>query len=250
MNHPIATSDPADASLLRTYRERLRASSWFGTLAAPLQDTLISIAAVRRLGDGETLFQRGDPPDGLYCVVEGTIRIGATSAEGREALLAVLEPVNWFGEIGVFDRQPRTHDARADGNTTLLHMPQSALTALLDGTPALLHAFALLLTHKLRLTFTVLEETALLPAPVRVARRLLLMADGYGDLRLGSRRVLRVPQEQLAQLLALSRQTVNQVLKDLQARGILRLAYGEIELLDFAGLRELAHKLEPALARE
>ena len=45
-------------------------------------------------------------------------------------------------------------------------------------------------------------------------------------------------------------QTVNQVLKDLQARGILRLAYGEIELLDFAGLRELAHKLEPALARE
>ena len=49
-----------------------------------------------------------------------------------------------------------------------------------------------------------------------------------------------MPQEQLAQLLALSRQTVNQVLKDLQARGILKVAYGEIELLDFAGLRDLA----------
>ncbi|GAQ27181.1 crp/Fnr family transcriptional regulator [Ralstonia sp. NT80] len=201
---------------------------------------MIGIAAVRRLGAGDVLFRRGDPPDGLYCVVEGTICIGATSAEGREALLAVLEPVNWFGEIGVFDRQPRTHDARADVSTTLLHMPQAALITLLDSTPALLHAFALLLTHKLRLTFTVLEETALLPASVRVARRLLLMADGYGDLRLGTRRVLRVPQEQLAQLLALSRQTVNQVLKDLQARGILKVAYGEIELLDFAGLRDLA----------
>ncbi len=66
------------------------------------------------------------------------------------------------------------------------------------------------------------------------------MADGYGDLRLGTRRVLRVPQEQLAQLLALSRQTVNQVLKDFETRGLLRLAYGEIELLDFAGLRALA----------
>lgn len=237
MDHPVTLSGPLDAA---SYRERLRASSWFGSLEAPLQDALISIAVVRRLGAGDMLFRRGDPPDGLYCVVEGTICIGATSAEGREALLAVLEPVNWFGEIGVFDRQPRTHDARADSNATLLHMPQATLIALLDSTPALLHAFALLLTHKLRLTFTVLEETALLPASVRVARRLLLMADGYGDLRLGTRRVLRVPQEQLAQLLALSRQTVNQVLKDLQARGILKVAYGEIELLDFAGLRDLA----------
>ena len=245
MDRP-ATLSTLDAA---PYRERLHASSWFGTLETPLQDALIGIAALRRLGAGEILFRRGDPPDGLYCVVEGTIRIGATSADGREALLAVLEPVNWFGEIGVFDRQPRTHDARADGNTTLLHMPQPALIALLDNAPALLHAVALLLTHKLRLTFTVLEETALLPAPVRVARRLLLMADGYGDLRLGSRRVLRVPQEQLAQLLALSRQTVNQVLKDFQARGILKLAYGEIELLDFAGLREVAHKLAYEVAR-
>ncbi len=85
-----------------------------------------------------------------------------------------------------------------------------------------------------------LEETALLPAAERVARRLLLMAGGYGDLRLGTRRVLRVPQEQLAQLLALSRQTVNQVLKDFQARGILKVAYGEIELLDLDGLRAIA----------
>lgn len=238
MDHLLAPSGPLDAA---SYRERLHASSWFGTLTTALQDALIGIAAVRRLGAGEILFLRGDPPDGLYCVLEGTIRIGATSTDGREALLAVLEPVNWFGEIGVFDRQPRTHDARADGNTTLLHMPQAALIALLDSTPALLHAFALMLTHKLRLTFTILEETALLPAPERVARRLLLMADGYGDLRLGTRRVLHVPQEQLAQLLALSRQTVNQVLKDLQARGMLKLAYGEIELLDFAGLQALAN---------
>lgn len=226
-----------------SYRDRLHASTWFGGLDAPTQDALISIATVRRLGAGALLFQRGDPPDGLYCVVEGTIHIGATSPDGREALLAVLEPVNWFGEIGVFDRQPRTHDARADGHTTLLHMPQTSLIPLLAGTPALLHAFALLLTHKLRLTFTVLEETALLPAAVRVARRLLLMADGYGDLRLGTRRVLHVPQEQLAQLLALSRQTVNLVLKDFQGRGLIQVTYGGIELLDFDGLRALSYEL-------
>ncbi|MEF9385519.1 Crp/Fnr family transcriptional regulator [Ralstonia solanacearum species complex bacterium KE056] len=231
----LAPSPPALPGA-QAYRERLHASSWFGALGTPLQDALIGMAVVRRLGGDDVLF----PSDGLYCVVEGAIRIGATSAEGRESLLAVLEPVNWFGEIGVLDRQARTHDARADDGALLLHMPQAPLVALLDSAPASLRAFALLLTHKLRLAFTVLEETALLPTAERVARRLLLMADGYGDLRLGTRRVLRVPQEQLALLLALSRQTVNQVLKDFEARGLLRLAYGEIELLDFAGLRALA----------
>ena len=239
---PARSNPPSGPLSAALYRDRLHASNWFGGLGKPLQELLIDMAIVRRLADGEVLFRRGDPPDGLYCVVEGGIRVRATTADGREALLAVLEPVNWFGEIGVFDRQPRTHDARADGNTALLHVPQAALIALLDSSPALLHAFALLLTHKLRLTFIVLEETALLPAPVRVARRLLLMAEGYGDLRLGTRRVLHVPQERLAQLLALSRQTVNQVLKDFQARGILRLAYGEIELLDFASLQQLAYE--------
>ncbi|AXV83841.1 Crp/Fnr family transcriptional regulator [Ralstonia solanacearum] len=235
----LAPSPPALPGA-QAYRERLHASSWFGALGTPLQDALIGMAVVRRLGGGDILFRRGDPADGLYCVVEGAIRVGATSAAGRESLLAVLEPVTWFGEIGVLDRRARTHDARADGDALLLHMPQAPLVALLDSAPESLRAFALLLTHKLRLTFTVLEETTLLPAAERVARRLLLMADGYGDLRLGTRRVLRVPQEQLAQLLALSRQTVNQVLKDFETRGLLRLAYGEIELLDFAGLRALA----------
>ncbi|MCL6469540.1 MAG: cyclic nucleotide-binding domain-containing protein, partial [Ralstonia sp.] len=69
MDHPVASSGTLDA---RSFRERLHASSWFGTLDAALQDALIDIAAVRRLGAGELLFQRGDAPDGLYCVVEGT----------------------------------------------------------------------------------------------------------------------------------------------------------------------------------
>ncbi|MFU0436813.1 cyclic nucleotide-binding domain-containing protein, partial [Acinetobacter baumannii] len=71
-----STAGPMDRSALfhpqadaASYRERLHASSWFGTLDAPLQDALIGIAAVRRLSAGDVLFRRGDPPDGLYCVV-------------------------------------------------------------------------------------------------------------------------------------------------------------------------------------
>ncbi|MGF2505761.1 Crp/Fnr family transcriptional regulator, partial [Ralstonia pseudosolanacearum] len=64
----LAPSPPALPGA-QAYRERLHASSWFGALGTPLQDALIGMAVVRRLGGGDMLFRRGDPSDGLYCVV-------------------------------------------------------------------------------------------------------------------------------------------------------------------------------------
>lgn len=95
----------------------------------------------------------GDSDDGLYCVLGGLVRIGAASASGKEALLAVIEPVNWFGEIALFDNRPRTHDAYAERESDLFHVPRAALAALRERTPAYWHAFGLLLTQKLRLAF-------------------------------------------------------------------------------------------------
>lgn len=98
------------------------------------------------------------------------------------------------------------------------------------------------MSHKLRLAFINLEQLSLMPAPARVANRLLAMAAGYGEVT-QSRRLLQLPQEQLALMLSLSRQTTNQILKDLQHQGILRLSYGEIEILDAERLRALANSV-------
>ncbi|MNC39222.1 hypothetical protein D3C75_878700 [compost metagenome] len=94
------------------------------------------------------------------------------------------------------------------------------------------------MSQKLRLTFINLEQLSLMPAPVRLAHRLLMIAEGYGEID-EPRRVLQLPQEQLASMLSLSRQTTNQILKDLQGQGILNLGYGEIEILDVQRLRAL-----------
>lgn len=94
------------------------------------------------------------------------------------------------------------------------------------------------MSHKLRLAFINLEQLSLMPAPARVAHRLLLIAEGYGEIE-SARQVLQLSQEQLALMLSLSRQTTNQILKDLQAQGILHLGYGEIEILDMGRLREM-----------
>lgn len=224
---------------MQVWRSRLDTGHWFSHLPVSLQDSLLAAARVRRLPSGQLLFKRGDPPCGLYAVLEGSVRIGAVSEQGKEALLSLVEPPHWFGEICLFDGQPRTHDAYAVGPCTLLHIPQTALLMLLDEHPAYWRQLALLMSHKLRLTFINLEQLSLMPAPARLAHRLLMIAEGYGEID-PPRRVLQLPQEQLASMLSLSRQTTNQLLKDLQGQGILNLRYGEIEILDTERLRALA----------
>ena len=222
----------------------LARSAWFRSAPADMQAQLLEAGRVERLVAGQRLFTRGDTDDGLYCVLDGLVRIGAASSAGKEALLAVIEPVNWFGEIALFDNRPRTHNAYAERDSVLFHVTRAVLAAMLERTPAYWHVFGLLLTQKLRLAFEAIEEAALLPAAQRVARRLLLMAGGYGEPG-ALRRVLKVPQEDLAMMLALSRQTINQVLKQFETQGALKLGYAEIEITDVKKLGALA-ELDPA----
>ena len=153
-------------------------------------------------------------------------------------MLTLIEAPSWFGEVSLFDGQPRTHDAFAEGASTLLLVPQAALLALLERQPQYWRDFALLMSQKLRLAFIALEQMSLLPAAPRLARRLLMIAENYGEGE--PRRVIHLAQEQLALMLAISRQTTNQILKELQAQGIVRLTYGEIEILDLDRLRQAA----------
>ncbi|NUT74976.1 Crp/Fnr family transcriptional regulator [Pseudomonas sp. C1C7] len=223
----------------QVWRTRLMRGQWFSHLPVSLQDSLLKAARLRQLTAGQRLFQRGDSPCGLYAVLEGAVRVGSVNEQGKEALLSLVEAPHWFGEICLFDGQLRTHDAFAAGPCTLLHIPQSVLLALLEEQPAHWRQLALLMSQKLRMTFINLEQLSLMPAPTRLAHRLLLIAEGYGQLD-EPRRVLQLPQEQLAAMLSLSRQTTNQILKELQGQGIIGLSYGEIEILDAKRLRALA----------
>ena len=197
-------------------------------------------AVVRNLADGQRLFSRGDLPSGLYAVLSGAIRISGVSENGREALLILLEAPQWFGEIAVFDEQPRTHDAMAEGATRVLQVPQAAVETLLAGEPRWWRDLGLLVTSKLRLALVTLEDVALLPIPVRLARRLVLMTEGYGERKGVERRTFELSQDQLALMLAISRQTVNHLLKELEGRALIRLSYASVEILDLPGLRREA----------
>lgn len=222
------------------YLALLRSGRWFAQLPEPMQDALVAPANVRVLRAGEVLFSRGDPPTGLFAIVEGELRVGTVSAAGKEQLLILLSPPTWFGEISVLDGQPRTHDAIAEGDATVLQVPQPALDTLFEREPRFWRHIGLLVAAKLRLAFEAIEDVALLPLGMRVARRLVQMALIYGELPGQSRRRLDVSQDLLALMLSTSRQTVNQILKELESNGIIQLARGAVEILDLPRLREVA----------
>ncbi|WP_454721300.1 MULTISPECIES: Crp/Fnr family transcriptional regulator [Cupriavidus] len=218
----------------------LRGSAWFAGLDGGLQTWIADNAQVRAGAAGTRLFARGDAADGLYFVMRGAIRMTTSSADGRQALLAIAEAPQWLGDIALFDGLPRTHDAWVESDVLLLHIPQPEMMRFLAQHPAHWKAFGLLLTHKLRLAFGAIEGAVLLPVPARLAGRLLAIAGGYGERNGGSKRVIAVQQEQLGLMLSVSRQTVNQILKDFEMRGLLRRTRGAIEILDAERLRAVA----------
>lgn len=211
---------------------------WFDSLPGPLQHWLRCNARPIALRAGQRLFARGDAPDGLYGITAGQVRFTGVTEAGEQAILAICEAPQWFGEIALFDNAPRTHDAWAQTDAALAHVPQHALNELLSGQPAHWRDFGRLLTHKLRASFIAMESLVLLPPTPRVAGRLALMATGHGALQGGGPRVLKVSQEQLAQMLALSRQTVNQALKALESAGAIRRSRAAIEVLSLQALRQ------------
>ena len=221
------------------YRELLRAGRWFRGLPLPFQDALVAMAHVREVYPGNFLFSRGQPSNGMFAVLKGQLRASGTADDGKLAILTVVEPPSWVGEIPLFDGLPRTHDLVADSEGLVIHVPQEPLLAFLDREPRYWRNLAVLLTAKLRLAFASMEDAQRLPIAARLRHRLVLIAEGYGEWSDRSVREVGVSQETLAAMLSTSRQTVNQVLKGLEAQGLVKLQYGRVEIVDLAGLRKL-----------
>lgn len=225
-----------------SYLPTLRAGRWFSALAPQFADLLLALAQPRSLETGEALFLRGDALEGgLFAVVRGSIGfsgVGGQSEQAREALLTRMGPATWFGEIALFDGSPRTHDAHAMEPSVVLQVPRQPLLDWLQQHPAHWHDLGVLMSGRMRAAFAALEDLALMPAPQRLARRLVAMARGYGE-RLDdvpARPRLDITQEQLARMLSISRQTTNVLLQGLQARGLIRVQRGEIEILQWQAL--------------
>ena len=231
------------AVLTISERSNIEAGSWFSKLSPGLRDAILSRASVRRLQDGATLASRGAAADQWCGVAQGAVRVSSVSLSGKQVTLTYVEPGTWFGDISLFDGLPRTHDANAHGETTLLVVHKTDFKQLLSQHTELYEALLRLNCRRLRLLFDVVEDLNTRPLSSRLAKQILLLARSYGvaqgeEIRIG----LQLAQEDLAQLLGASRQRVNQELKGFERDGAVRIEPTRLVVLSKEKLLAIADR--------
>jgi CRP-like cAMP-binding protein len=205
-------------------RSNIESGAWFSKLSQPLREAILSRAVVRRVADGTLLSTRGAEPEAWCAVAQGAVRVNSVSLSGKQVTLTYVEPGSWFGDISLFDGLPRTHDANAHGDTTLLMVRKPDFRILLAQHSELYEALLRLNCRRMRLMFNLVEDLNTRPLAARLAKQILLLARSYGvaqgdEIRIG----LQLAQEDLAQLLGASRQRVNQELKGFEREGAVRV---------------------------
>ncbi|TXI21608.1 MAG: Crp/Fnr family transcriptional regulator [Roseateles sp.] len=228
-------------SLTPSEREQIDTGPWFSRLSEPLQQDILQRAYVRRLSDGALLTCRGEPAEEWVGVAKGAVRVSSVSLTGKQISLTYVEPGTWFGDIALFDGLPRTHDAHAHGDTTLLCVRKADFRALLQAHTELYEALLRLNCRRLRLMFDAIEDLNTRPLAARLAKQVLLLARSYGvhegdEIRIG----LQLAQEDLAQLLGASRQRVNQELKSFEREGAVRVEPTRLVVLNKDRLMAIA----------
>lgn len=208
---------------------------------------IAAVASRRRYAKGETIFTQGDAGDALYAVASGRVRISATAAGGQEVFLSIMEPGDTFGEIAVMDGLPRTAGATTLEDSTLFMIRRADFLGLLDGEPGLAVHLLKLLCTRLRWTSELVEESAFLTGPERLAKRLLILASLHGRKTGDNQLEIRMAQSELAHFLGISRQIVNQHLRDWQRKGWVSLSRERIGILDADALRRLTDEPRPGL---
>jgi CRP/FNR family transcriptional regulator, cyclic AMP receptor protein len=224
-------------------RRNIETGAWFSKLSQPLREAILSRATVRRLADGTSMATRGTVAVDWVGVAKGAVRVSSVSLSGKQVSLTYVEPGTWFGDIALFDGLPRTHDADAHGQTTLLSVRRADFHELLTQHVELYDALLRLNCRRLRLMFNLFEDLNTLPLASRLAKQLLLLARSYGVEQGEEIRItLQLAQEDLAQLLGASRQRVNQELKSFEREGAVRVEPTRLVVLSREKLMAIAER--------
>lgn len=231
------------STLTAAEARQVEQGAWFAKLSQPLREAILARASVRRVADGTQVAARGNAAQEWIGVARGAVRVSTVSLAGKQVTLTYAEPGVWFGDIALFDGLPRTHDATAHGDTTLLVVRKPDFHELLAQHVELYDALLRLNCRRLRLMFGLIEDLNTRPLAARLARQILLLAKAYGiaegdELRIG----LALAQEDLAQMLGASRQRVNQELKGFERDGALRIEPTRLVVLSRDKLIALAER--------
>ncbi|HET9345328.1 MAG TPA: Crp/Fnr family transcriptional regulator [Candidatus Limnocylindrales bacterium] len=223
--------------------DALRGCGLFGHADEGTLATLAAALRIRRFRKGETVFHQGDPGDALFIVAGGSVKVVLPSDEGAEpAIVAVLGPGEFFGELAILDGAPHSATIVAVEPTETLVLHRDAFLALIDEQPELRRALLASLATEIRRLTGHVEDLHFLDLPGRLSSRILRLSVDCTPDDDGS---IRIPwpytQSELAGMIGGSRQSVNRLLADLADEGLVRI---ERDLLVVTDRERLAHTVE------
>jgi CRP/FNR family transcriptional regulator, cyclic AMP receptor protein len=170
---------------------------------------------------GETIFRTGDPGTHLYLIESGRVKITRVSPDGREALVAIIGQGEVFGELSLFDAGLRTADARTMEPTVLQALSHDVFRRYVLAHPEIAWQMFKILAMRLRAADETIQDVVFFDVPGRVARRLLDLAQRHGrEVDGGALRIdVPITQEEIAQMIGASRESVNKALGSFIERG-------------------------------
>jgi len=224
----------AHPSLLRI----LKQGSWFADLPVALQEAIVRGSVVRSYQKGQVISLEDSPPKGLFVVLEGRVRVVRALPGGDEALYHIGEPGFWFGELALIAMRKTIVSVFADAVTRVMMLPKSEFDRLVADEPRHVRHFALLLADRYAALIQILTLAHGLTPMERLRTRLVETVDlKHRDRESPGSHSLNVSQAELATMIGVSRQKLNELLRELSAAGLVELGFRRIHVPDLARLR-------------
>src|ERR1700730_7664027 len=208
-------------------RALLKSHPLFRSLGASAIERLGSRAVTQVVKRGSTIFSKGDAGNALFAVCRGTVRISVPSADGRDAVFNLVNAGEIFGEIALFDGQPRTATATASTDCELMVIDRRDFLPLLKSKPELALKLIEVLCARLRQTSEQVEDTIFLDLPERLAKVLLRLTEHESE----AARKVTLTQRELSHIIGMSRESTNKQLRAWESRNWVRLERGGIAIL-------------------
>jgi CRP/FNR family cyclic AMP-dependent transcriptional regulator len=217
-----ATSSIVSTTVLKTV-------PLFGSFPEEQLRALASMVTHRSAPRGSAIMHEGDPTDCLYIVMSGRLKVMMGEADGKEVILGILGPGEFFGEMGLIDDNPRSATVIAIEPCELLAVTKRAFRKCLVENVALAMAVMRVLVRRLRAADRKIGSLAMLDVYGRVARLLLDMAENVNGQKVVTRRLTK---QDIGKMVGASREMVTKVMKDLEMSGYFEVRGSTIVLRD------------------
>jgi len=213
----------------------LKAVPLFASFPEDQLRMLTAVITRRSLPRSTTVMASGDPTDSLYIVLSGRLKVMMSDAEGKEVILSILGPGEFFGEMGLIDDAPRSASVVSIEPCEVLSIAKRDFKKCLAENFEMAQAVMRGLVRRLRDADRKIGSLALLDVYGRVARLLLDMSETVDGEKIVTK---RLPKQDIAKMIGASREMVSRVMKDLQMGGYIEVRGSNIVLRDTIVLPE------------